>query len=338
MLSKDEINKTVEMLIDRDAYFFHSCQLIDFKTYLLMGGIPTRELLENKKMLFSTYKSDDNLKSNNGTDKIILKFVDFGNQFFHKINTIPNPFGPIVLQIKPDVLLKAQEVTVYKKSMRSKDFDENNTINNVNDIDQLFKYDSNVPFPEKRQIRDELADYSGYEYDQAPEIVCTFENDILPIEFVTLASVDQYVIKRRQLSHWSDEMRYATKFTFPTQRRYCPRAVCVDICADIYSNIVEEIPTLENIKKTSQKVEVQKWCSLLMETGKEEQFNLFVEYLRNWTFLPFHKDETLLKSEAKPPQEDDILENLSPEEAMNLLKKLSKDNKVANQIKKLAKQ
>ena len=43
MISRNEIQSLVNLLLERNVSLYHACQLIDFESYLALGGIPSRD-------------------------------------------------------------------------------------------------------------------------------------------------------------------------------------------------------------------------------------------------------------------------------------------------------
>ena len=58
MIISNEIQSLVNLLLERNVSLYHACQLIDFESYLALGGIPSRALLKNRELPFTPFETD----------------------------------------------------------------------------------------------------------------------------------------------------------------------------------------------------------------------------------------------------------------------------------------
>lgn len=58
MLQGEGITKLVRLLEQRRAYLYHACQLVDFQSYLNLGGIPSRAYLESMEQCYTVFDTD----------------------------------------------------------------------------------------------------------------------------------------------------------------------------------------------------------------------------------------------------------------------------------------
>ena len=112
MINYDEIQSLVTLLQKRQTLINHACQLIDFESYLALGGIPSRALLADSKLPFTPFETDTIDKENRVWDKVFGNLAEFGEIFANGKPWPPTVYGPIQLQLNPEVLLEASDVAV----------------------------------------------------------------------------------------------------------------------------------------------------------------------------------------------------------------------------------
>jgi hypothetical protein len=54
----DQIAPVVDRLFGRGVSLWHACQLLDFESYIAVGGIPSRSLLEQARLPFTGFVTD----------------------------------------------------------------------------------------------------------------------------------------------------------------------------------------------------------------------------------------------------------------------------------------
>ena len=109
MISGNEIQSLVNLLLEREVSIYHACQLTDFESYLALGGIPSRALLENRKLPFTPFETDTIDKENGVWDKVFGNLTEFGEIFADGKFWPPTVYGPIQFQLNPTVLLEASD-------------------------------------------------------------------------------------------------------------------------------------------------------------------------------------------------------------------------------------
>ncbi|MFS6825720.1 hypothetical protein, partial [Staphylococcus aureus] len=95
-----DIQAVVQILRERGAHLYHACQLKDFRSYLQLGGVPSRETLEESGLPYTGFDTDESDHEGNIWDKVFLNLQDFGityARFGVEAGTVatPNPYGPI---------------------------------------------------------------------------------------------------------------------------------------------------------------------------------------------------------------------------------------------------
>ena len=149
MIRDNEIQSLVDLFEERNVSLYHACQLIDFDSYLALGGIPSRALLEKSELPFTPFATDAIDKKNGVWDKVFVNLSDFGSGFAEGASSVPNPYGPILFEISPMALLEAYDVAVCLWSAGAKGFNrETEALDTLEDVERLFRYSSNTGFPE----------------------------------------------------------------------------------------------------------------------------------------------------------------------------------------------
>ena len=81
LLQGAELEKVVSLLDKRGVFFYHACQLKDFKTYVRIGGIPSRKLLETSGLPHTAFETDAADHDNGVWPKVFGNLTDFGLGF-----------------------------------------------------------------------------------------------------------------------------------------------------------------------------------------------------------------------------------------------------------------
>lgn len=137
--TKREIGKLSEILRHRNVYLFHACQFQDFQSYLALGGIPSRKVLEKQNLSYTIFETDNVDKFNEVWDKVFINLEDFGKTFAFGGSGVPNPYGPIVFKINHESLMDAEEVAVTLRSAGAKDFNRyNEALTSISDFERIF--------------------------------------------------------------------------------------------------------------------------------------------------------------------------------------------------------
>ena len=195
----------------RGAKFYHACQLKDFRTYLEFGGIPCRERLEDSGLPYTLFATDDADRRSGSSSKVFGNLSDFGFSFaaseWKRENTapVPNPYGPILLELRPDALREADDVAICLRSAGGNDFDrEAESLSTAEQVARLFAndYDPNqqysnayIKFSEglRREFPDRVkpATVAGWTTIN-PEVSCTVKTGCLSFSELSRIVVDQY--------------------------------------------------------------------------------------------------------------------------------------------------
>jgi hypothetical protein len=287
MFQGEEIHKLVELLKNRGAYLYHACQLIDFQSYLKLGGIPSRAHLESNEKPYTPFKTDQNDRTNDDWDKVFANLSDFGFTFAEGYDAVPNIYGPILFQIKPEVFYEATDVAICLRSAGGKDFDrEREALNSISDVDRLFKYPADEPDSRKRSYvknRKELQrDFTSNA--SAPEISCSVESGRFSLEYVNLVRVEPYIIQGHHLDVKVKEIISKNVEKLRVYQRD-DRPPYTD---ELLKNLERGVPSLQDLSENfNVSQELRDWAKRVINRGIANQFNdSFAPYLYHGTILP----------------------------------------------------
>ena len=143
MITGNDIQALVDLFEERQVFLYHACQLIDFESYISLGGIPSRALLESRQVEFTPFQTDAIDRENSMWDKVFVNLSDFGRSFAQGAKNVPNPYGPILFRLRPSALLEASDVAVCLWSAGAKGFNRERealkTLEDINRLLQVFK-------------------------------------------------------------------------------------------------------------------------------------------------------------------------------------------------------
>ena len=250
-----------------------------------MGGIPSRAHLESNEKPYTKFKTDENDRANDDWDKVFANLSDFGFTFAGGYDAVPNIYGPILFQIKPEVFYEATDVAICLRSAGGKDFDrEKEALKSISDVDRLFQHP--VEDSAKRSYvknRKELQrDFTSNA--SAPEISCTVASGIFPLHYVDLVRVEPYIIQGQRLQDKAKKIISNNGATFCVkQRDRCP-----DYTDELLKILESGVPLLKDLSEDSNvSNELRDWAKRIINRGIAYQFNdSFAPYLYHGTILP----------------------------------------------------
>ena len=195
MISGNEIRSLVNLLLERNVSLYHACQLIDFESYLALGGVPSRALLENKELPFTPFETDSVDKTNGVWDKVFGNLKEFGEIFASGMPWPPTVYGPIQLQLSPSVLLEASDVAICLRSAGGEGFNRESEALTIDEIDRVFYHSRNAPFPKSIMVKSQrlLGEEFGKIKPQSPEISCSVSDQVLSAKHIKVVLVDPWV-------------------------------------------------------------------------------------------------------------------------------------------------
>lgn len=290
MLVGDQIPELVNLLIRRETCLYHACQFQDLRAYLELGGIPSRQLLENSNKRFTTFQTDNIDLVNGVWDKVFVNLWDFGSSFAKGLGATPNPYGPILLYIHPRSLIDSEDIAICLRSAGGRNFNRDlESLTSIEDVDRLFTYNPNCGWPEstfikfRRQLQEDFQNPIAGD----PEVSCTYTKGYLPIEHATFIVVDPYIIGNKSLENLVIFEIEKMKLDIEIGGRICNDRKRAPLYLEIMSLIIEKVPTLEEIYANPEvSQELKEWVDRLRGNDLEYQYQRFATYLRNGTILP----------------------------------------------------
>jgi hypothetical protein len=309
MIQGNEIDNLVTMLTARGINLYHACQWVEMESYLKFGALTSPERLKKERLdvIGNPVAAPDAFPWMDA--RVHFTLSDVGSAYAQDTGNLPNPRGPIVLQILPAALKAASEVGIC---LRSADADnstlEQETFLPLKDIEYLFRYTPEAPLPEKTYLKstEALEKEFGVKNVQSPEIFCRFTNDRLPFDSIHKIMVDHYQLHHREFRDWLYELQYQYDSQFLIERRYCSADIGGHLLKSLAHIIREEVPTLETLSEHPDE-KVSQWSKGLLRDGRKAHYNHFAHGLRKGTLLPVQTTSELYFDEvrnvgAKNPQ------------------------------------
>jgi len=309
LIAQNEIPILTNLLSDKGLYLYHSCQLIDFKSYLELGGIPSRNLLEQNKLEYTRFETDENDKENEVWNKVFLNLTDFGENFAFKPmknpNTAPtpNPYEPISIQILPKSIEASEDMCLSLKSAGAKGFDREKYGIPANRIEDIFVYiECDDPY-KKKYIRwsNELREV--FEVDESeplnPEINLTIQDELISFnDNVVKVSVDAIEAHGKTLFDSVEEAIDSSDFQIHTQkRRYSPfilgkkQTRRKKILSIITNELANNRSTTAQISKALGDFEYgNNWITRVFKGDLEYILRRYLNYLKEGTIDEIRKE------------------------------------------------
>ena len=277
-----EIEKIVSNLEARGANLYHACQLKDFKSYIKLGGIPSRNKLLSSNLEFTVFDTDTIDKKNKVWNKVFGNFSDFGREFAKpESNSQPNPYGPIQIVFTPNALRSATDLSITLRSAGARDFDrDNECLKTPQEIEKIFQYIDVTQaqnFNQKKNIAfsNELNTRFNKSNCTSPEFNCATNNELLSFNDAIYIVVDACMYKGRELL---EEIGNITNKRTLKRTYYCPKK----------ESIIEELSTLSATNDCTQKQliagnfashKLRAWVN----NRNEFHYDRFIRYLTHGT-------------------------------------------------------
>lgn len=174
MIRGREVSLFIRRLEERHASLYHACQLRDFRSYLAVGGVPSRQLLERRRLRFTGFASDQRDKEKQVWNKVFLNLQDYGKLFDHGQVAVPNPYGPILIRLAPEVLGWAENVAVCMRSAGGKGFHRKSEALTLAETELVFQSPASAKIKPRWDLREE------FENARSPELSCQVRGQVLP--------------------------------------------------------------------------------------------------------------------------------------------------------------
>ncbi len=188
VINGNSLSRVAAELSRRGVTLYHACQLSDFRSYLEIGGVPSRNLLTTQGLPYTTFDTDSRDQENGVWDFVFFNLSDFGYWFAQGKNTVPNPFGPVLLGFDPTVICQAVDVSIALRSAGAQGFDRIAEGIGANDVPRLFKGADNSLV----LFADALQKEFNCPQAQSPEMSCCFREKLASLSHLAYIRVDPY--------------------------------------------------------------------------------------------------------------------------------------------------
>jgi hypothetical protein len=188
LIYQKALSQVVAELCRREVKLCHACQLKDLKSYLQVGGIPSRNLLASKNLPYTPFDTDRGDQQKGTWKLVFFNLSDFGHWFAKGKNTVPNPYGPILLCFDPRVIEHANDISITLWSAGASDFDRELNGIAAEDLPRLF-VDSDSPYV---RFQDKLRCEFDNQEAESPEMNCSFDNELAVMDYLAYIRVDPY--------------------------------------------------------------------------------------------------------------------------------------------------
>lgn len=286
MIWDKDIQSLVDLLMQRDVTLFHACQFRDLQSYLSLKGIPSRACLEESRLPFTKFETDGDDHVKEVWERIFMNFSDFGKTFAEGYNGIPNPYGPILLEISPEVLNEAENVAVCIQPVGGNGFinAEFNSLKTIFDINRIFVYPANAKRPRSTWVKykSALREEFGCSHPCDPDISCAVTRGKLTLKYIKGILVDPYLVGEKPLRDWVAAM-FPPKADRLIQERTSERE---HLYKELANLIIKNVPSTWELAQSSYvSVELSEWAQAVERQNLGYQFKRFASYLRNGTLL-----------------------------------------------------
>lgn len=296
-ITGNEINILIDIFNERGVGFYHACQYKDFKTYLRLGGVPSRNLMENFGLDYTHFDTDDVDQDNSVWDKVFGNLSDFGlgfAMFNHSEHTapLPNPYGPILLVFKPEVFLSAYDVAICLRSAGANGFDRENEALLIEQVNKIFHYENifDAPYYNNRSYikwKSDLQKTFGINEVSAPEVSCIVESEVLSFESLDEIIVDPYVVNEISLVNSIVDLTHEMGIRIMPRKYKNGRLEIIRHIAQMLNDRVVDINSLINQESSLETKEY----ALKLHNGKMHfHYDRFSKYLREGTILELYRE------------------------------------------------
>jgi len=286
MFHNAHITDLIALLQRRGVSLFHACQYTDFCAYLALGGIPSRAVLATSGRPFTPFETDVHDRQNGVWDKVFVNLADFGELFARGKRAVPNPYGPIVIQIRPEALLDAADVAVCYRSAGAADFDrDREAMRHVAEVDALFMHPPESEFPWGSYLKPPAQLQTLRPGARLPEVSCTVAGGRLALGHVIVVWTDPYAPGGRPLRDWVGEAVARAGAGFPVWERSCHAAR--PLYGELLARVMAGGAALRPIAAdATASPALRAWAGDVLGLGLDYQFHRYACYLLAGTAGP----------------------------------------------------
>ena len=298
MFRGEQIKNLVDLFEKRDVKLYHSTQYKDFKSYLQLGGIPSRALLSEHQMAMTSFDTDSDDKKNGVWDNVFLNPIDFGNIMKKGNKGIPTVYGPISIEFQPRVLLDANDVAICLRSAGGAGFNrDKESLNTIDEVDRIFLHEYTDSNSDKYlnplfKSPTGLCSEFNLEYASNPEISLTIDGSLLNFQNKRInIQVDPYIIDSNKLFDLVNREIRKYSYCFEIKERYWKNIM--QIMPEIINIISNEPPTpsIDDLLNNNEINDCfRQWIKGIKEKNLEYQWFRFAKYFREGTLLPIFQE------------------------------------------------
>ena len=234
MITANEIAALNHIFVSRETKLYHACQFTDFCSYIEVGGIPSRRLLEERGLLFTPFDTDNRDRQNNVWNKVFLNLHDFGGTFALGRAAVPNTFGPVAFVMRSNTFSCATDVAICMRSAGALGFSREDESIILDQVESLFTHPIDAGQPNASYVKYAAQLRDVFPDAREPEISCSINSEFVPLNFVAYILVDPYVINGTPLIQYVRRYLAAQQLSL----RVIERNVRVDQRSNLYNELI----------------------------------------------------------------------------------------------------
>lgn len=304
----EEIEKLIDLFKERNVKFYHACQYKDFKTYLEIGGIPSRNLMQERCLPYTPFCTDKSDQEKCVWTMVFGNLNDFGFAFARgkkSENTAPtpNPYGPILMKFNPEVFREAVDIAICLTSAGSNDFNrDHDALPNVATVNRIFKHEDieDAPENEKHYIAYSAILKERFNNDDAttPEVSCIVKNELFSFDQLDEIIVDPYTINNQSLIMKVRDLKKENGLIGDIQKRkyqwhekrFEMKQELVNLLLKDYLLSKDCVTIPQIIKNNDNSKDLKDWAERIKRGNMEYMYDRFVNYLRRGTIIELYKE------------------------------------------------
>lgn len=297
-----EILKLINLFNKRGVKFYHACQYKDFKTYIELGGVPSRNLMEQSGLSYTHFDTDETDRTSAVWNKVFGNLQDFGISFAHgkpenaSAASTPNPFGPVLLKFNPEVFREATDIAICLRSAGGRNFNrEDEALSTATEVKRIFLYEKIEDAPNEYarayikyapQLRVEFNDSEA----RSPEVSCIVENEIFSFTHLNSILIDPYVINDQRLLQKVNQIKNRKGLNgWINPRNYLEgRHEIKQELANLLLQDFISIPQIIQNKNCSKNL--RDWATRIQRANMMFYYTRFARYLQTGTILELNEE------------------------------------------------
>lgn len=298
-----EIANLIALFNERGVKFYHACQYKDFKTYLELGGIPSRNVMEQSSLSYTPFDTDNVDRNNYVWNMVFGNLQDFGVAFAQgqrNDNTAPtpNPYGPILLILNPEIFMEAADIAICLRSASGMNFNrDTEALPDTETVNRIFEYENVVDAP--NQYARAYVAFSGTLRDRfnnnnamTPEVSCAVENEILSFNQLLRIIIDPYVINNQSLAAKVRSLKNQYGLNGVVwERLYRQGENRLEMKQELANILLHEFVAIQQIIQNEDNSEnLRDWATRIEKGNMTFFYNRFTRYLMTGTILELNDE------------------------------------------------